>query len=116
MSDQEVQCIWSVGAKLGEGPLWVAQQQRLYFVDLKSNRLHAHDVASGQQHSWTMPDYMCWLIARRDGDGFMAGLRSGIARLWLEPELRIEYIAHPFDAGSGLRLNDAKADGAGRIW
>jgi hypothetical protein len=39
-----------------------------------------------------MPDYICWLIARRDGDGFMAGLRDGIARVWLEPQVRIEYL------------------------
>jgi hypothetical protein len=59
---------------------------------------------------------MCWLIARRDGDGFMAGLRDGIARVWLEPELRIEYLHRPFAEGSGLRMNDAKVDSAGRIW
>ena len=46
----------------------------------------------------------------------MAGLRDGIARVWLEPELRIEYLARPFPEGSGLRMNDAKVDGAGRIW
>jgi sugar lactone lactonase YvrE len=63
-----------------------------------------------------MPDYICWLIARRDGDGFMAGLRDGIARVWLEPELRIEYLHRPFAEGSGLRMNDAKVDSAGRIW
>ncbi len=115
MSNQ-VACLWEVGAQLGEGPLWVAEQERLYFVDLKGQQLHSYDAASGQQRSWAMPDYICWLIARRDGDGFMAGLRDGIARVWLEPELRIEYLHRPFAEGSGLRMNDAKADLAGRIW
>lgn len=112
----EAQCVWNVGAELGEGPLWLAEQQRLYFVDIKGRTLHALDVANGERHSWAMPDYVCWLIARRDGDGFMAGLRDGVARLWLEPSVRIEYIAQPFAPDSGLRLNDAKADAAGRIW
>ena len=116
MSKYEVQCLWDLGAQLGEGPLWVAEQQRLYFVDLKSKTLHAFDTETGQRHAWEMPDYVCWLIARADGDGFMAGLRHGIARVWLEPELRIDYIAHPFAPGSDLRLNDAKVDSAGRIW
>ncbi|MFA9218076.1 MAG: SMP-30/gluconolactonase/LRE family protein [Sphingomonadaceae bacterium] len=115
MSNQ-VECLWQAGAQLGEGPSWVAEQQRLYFVDLKGQKLHAYDAAHGQHRSWDMPDYICWLIARRDGDGFMAGLRDGIARVWLEPELRIEYLHRPFAEGSGLRLNDAKADHAGRIW
>ena len=116
MSKHDVQCLWQLGAQLGEGPLWVAEQNRLYFVDLKNQTLHALDTVSGERHSWKMPDYICWLIARRDGDGFMAGLRDGIARVWLEPELRIEYLHRPFPAGSGLRMNDAKVDGAGRIW
>jgi sugar lactone lactonase YvrE len=62
-----------------------------------------------------MPDYICWLIARRDGDGFMAGLRDGIARVWLEPECasntctsvcRRQRPAHERRQG----------DSAGRIW
>lgn len=112
----QVECLWEVGAQLGEGPLWVAEQERLYFVDLKGRTLHSCDARGGQRRSWAMPDLICWLIARRDGDGFMAGLRTGIARLWLEPALRIEYIAHPFAEDSGIRMNDAKADAAGRIW
>ncbi|MET0320307.1 MAG: SMP-30/gluconolactonase/LRE family protein [Duganella sp.] len=116
MSNLDVQCLWEVGAELGEGPVWVEEQQRLYFVDLKSKTLHAFDIETGARHAWEMPDYVCWLIARADGDGFMAGLRHGIARVWLEPELRIEYIAHPFAPGSDLRLNDAKVDAQGRIW
>jgi sugar lactone lactonase YvrE len=35
MSKHDVQCLWEVGAQLGEGPLWMAEQNRLYFVDLK---------------------------------------------------------------------------------
>lgn len=116
MSNHDVQCLWQVGAQLGEGPLWVAEQNRLYFVDLKNQTLHALDAANGERHSWVMPDYICWLIARRDGDGFMAGLRDGIARVWLEPELRIEYVARPFSEGSDLRMNDAKVDSTGRLW
>lgn len=116
MSKHEVQCLWQLGAQLGEGPLWVAEQNRLYFVDLKNQTLHALDTVGDERHSWKMPDYICWLIARRDGDGFMAGLRDGIARVWLEPELRIEYLHRPFPEGSALRMNDAKVDGAGRIW
>jgi len=30
MSKHDVQCLWAVGAQLGEGPLWVAEQNRLY--------------------------------------------------------------------------------------
>ncbi|WUR14988.1 SMP-30/gluconolactonase/LRE family protein [[Empedobacter] haloabium] len=107
-------CVWPLGAELGEGPLWHAAQQRLFFVNLVGNALHALD-ADGLRHTWQLPTYVCWLLPRKDGDGFMAGLRDGIVRLWLEPAVRIEYLHRPFDL-AGLRLNDAKVDAAGRIW
>jgi len=107
-------CLWPLGAELGEGPLWHAAEQRLYFVNLVGNALHAVD-ADGTRHTWQLPTYMCWLLPRKDGDGFMAGLRDGIVRLWLAPEVRIEYLHRPLEHGD-LRFNDAKVDAAGRIW
>lgn len=116
MRELQAECIWEVGAELGEGPLWVPEQERIYFVDIKSSRLHALCARSGQRHSWTMPDYVCWLVPRRDGDGFMAGLRREVVRLWLEPELRIERLPLPLDLHADVRLNDAKADVHGNLW
>ena len=110
------QLLWPLGAELGEGPMWHAAQQRLYFVDLKGHTLHGYDAADGARHSWPMPAEICWLIARRDGDGFMAGVGNDIVRLWLEPALRIEKVASPVAAQPGVRLNDAKADAAGNLW
>jgi xylono-1,5-lactonase len=109
-------CLWPVAAELGEGPVWVPEQNRLYFVNLVGKTLHAFDADSGARHSWPLPDYICWLIPRRDGDGWMAGLRDGIVRLWLEPDLRIASLHKLPGADTGIRLNDAKADQAGRIW
>lgn len=108
-------CLWPLAAELGEGPLWLPEQQRLYFVDLVGNTLHAL-AADGGRHSWPLPDHICWLVPRKDDDGFMAGLRDGIVRLWLEPGVRIEYLHKLPGADTGIRLNDAKADAAGRLW
>lgn len=113
------QNLWPLGAELGEGPVWIPEQNRLYFVNLVGNTLHALD-GDGTRHAWPLPDYVCWLIPRKDGDGWMAGLRDGIVRLWLEsagqPSLRFEYLHKLPGADTGIRLNDAKADAAGRIW
>lgn len=108
-------CLWPLAAELGEGPLWLPEQQRLYFVDLVGNTLHALD-ADGARHDWPLPDHICWLVPRQDGDGFMAGLRDGIARLWLEPEVHVDYLHKLPGADNGIRLNDAKADASGRLW
>lgn len=107
--------LWQLGAELGEGPLWLPEQQRLYFVNLIPGVLHAYD-ADGATHSWQLPTSICWIVPRLDGDGFMAGLKDGIVRLWLQPELQIEYLHKPVQDRPGVRLNDAKADPYGRLW
>ena len=37
--------ILSVGATLGEGPVWVARDAALWFVDIKAHRVHRYDPA-----------------------------------------------------------------------
>jgi len=112
----EVRCLWPVAAELGEGPLWHAAEGRLYFTDLKRSTLHAWEPASGRQQSWPLPDWLCWLLPRRDGEGFLAGMRDGIAQLRLAPSLQIEYLLRPYTGQAGVRLNDAKADAEGRVY
>jgi D-xylonolactonase len=75
MREWSARCAWAVGAELGEGPLWMAEQERLYFVDIKSGMLHAM-ASGGQRHGWKLPDYLCWLVPRRDGDGFVVPRRA----------------------------------------
>jgi len=116
MKSYTAQCVLPLAAELGEGPLYLPAQDRLLFVDLKRCILHAWDAGVREHRSWLLPDYICWLAPRRDGDGFMAGLRDSVVRLWLEPELRIEQVVHVVDGAAGQRLNDAKVDPSGRLW
>jgi sugar lactone lactonase YvrE len=111
-----IQTIWPAELDLGEGPLWHAPSGRFFFVDIHGCALHAWHATTHQRQSWKMPERIGWLIARSDGDGFMAGFQSGFARLWLEPELRIEAVGSPHVGQPDVRLNDAKADCHGRIW
>ena len=102
--------------ELGEGPLWDEAKQRFLVVDIHGRAVHAWAPSSGTTQRWDVPERIGWLIPRRDGDGFIAGLQSGFARLWLEPALRIEPMGTPHPGQPALRLNDAKADRWGRIW
>ena len=102
--------------ELGEGPLWDEDAARFLLVDIHGRAVHAWQPASGATQAWRLPERIGWLIPRRDRDGFVAGLQSGFARLWLEPELRIEPVGSPHPGEPQLRLNDAKADPWGRIW
>ena len=111
-----VQVVWPATLVLGEGPVWHAPSGKFYFVDVHGCAVHAWSPTTDARQSWKLPERIGWVIPRTDGDGFMAGLQSGFARLWLEPSLRLEPIGCPHAGQPDVRLNDAKADCHGRIW
>jgi xylono-1,5-lactonase len=100
---------------LGEGPLWSSRDNALYWVDILAPAVHRLSLTDGSSCSWGMPELVGWVIERVNAPGFIAGFRSGFAELTLDP-LRIRPIADPEPHLPDNRLNDAKADSAGRIW
>lgn len=110
----EANLVWDIRSVLGEGPLWSARDQAVYWVDIKGCMLHSYGF-DGRQQSWTMPDYLGWVVERKDQPGFIAGFRNFVAELSLAPfSIRERFKPEPKLPGN--RLNDAKADIAGRIW
>jgi D-xylonolactonase len=101
--------------QLGEGPLWSERDGALYWVDILRRKLHKVRLDDGRVSSWTMPEMIGWVIERRHEPGFIAGLRSGFAELHLDP-FKVCLIARPEPDRPDNRLNDAKADSAGRIY
>ena len=50
------ECAWSLGAELGEGPIWMASEAALWFVDIKGRRIHRLEEGSGARRSWASPE------------------------------------------------------------
>jgi sugar lactone lactonase YvrE len=111
----DVRCACTTRAVLGEGPLWVARENAVYWVDIKGRVLHRLALADDTHVSWPMPETLGWIVERRDRPGFIAGFKSGFARLFLGP-LRVEPICAPERHLPASRMNDAAVDRAGRIW
>jgi xylono-1,5-lactonase len=114
-SGDTVRCVCNVRAVLGEGPLWVARENAVYWVDIKGQVLHRLSLTDNAHTSWAMPEMLGWVVERRGGPEFIAGFKSGFTRLWLDP-LRVEPIGAPEKHLPDSRLNDAAVDRAGRIW
>ena len=100
---------------LGEGSLWSAREGAVFWVDILGHRLHRLALDGGGVTSWDMPEPIGWVIERRDAPGFIAGFMSGFAELDLAP-FAIRPILNPEPDRPDNRMNDAKADCAGRIW
>ena len=107
-------CVWPVGAELGEGPVWQATENAVYFVDIKGRHVHRLSVATGQTRTWQAPNQVGFVVPLADRT-FVCGLPDGLYR---------------FDAGSGQfgklkdveahlpgnRLNDGFVDASGHLW
>jgi sugar lactone lactonase YvrE len=95
--------------------LWVAREHAVYWVDIKGKALHRLALANGVHTRWSVPEMLGWVVERRDHAGFIAGLASGFARLYLDP-VRVEPICAPEQHLPDSRMNDAAVDRTGSIW
>jgi len=104
----------AVGATLGEGPVWIARDAALWFVDIKRQHVHRFDPAGVALKSWSAPRQVGWVLPAADG-GLVAGLHGGI-HLFDPVGGAFTLLAEVEADLPGNRLNDAATDPDGRIW
>lgn len=110
----DAECVWPLGAQLGEGPVWSTREQAVWFVDIKGQRIHRYNERSGEQRSWPAPEEIGFVAPVADGS-FIAGLKSGLHRF--DPRTGDFTLIALVDLHRpGNRLNDAHVDTAGRLW
>ena len=109
----EVQCVADVHAVLGEGPVWVAREQALYWVDIEGCRIFRLN-DSGCTTEWKTPLRVCSIVPRASGR-FIGGTERGIALI--DPVAgQFDIVANPEEALPHNRFNDGKVDRQGRFW
>ena len=70
-SRSDILCVADVHAVLGEGPVWVAQEAALYWVDIKGRKIFRLD-GRGKLEQWETP-FRVGSLAPCSGGGFVAG-------------------------------------------
>ncbi|MGO4526527.1 SMP-30/gluconolactonase/LRE family protein [Microvirga sp. 2MCAF35] len=100
-------------AELGECPIWDADEQALFFVDIKGRALHRFRPATGEHAVRAMPEEI-GCIGFRKGGGFIAGFRSGLWLLDSEGHRETKLADNPEDQRTS-RFNDGRVDPAGRF-
>ena len=114
MPDQpQVTCVADVKAVLGEGPVWVAPERALYWVDINGQKVFRLDEHRAVR-SWDTPARV-GCLAPRAGGGFIGGTAHGLAWIDLEAD-RFDAFANPEADLPDNRFNDGKVDRRGRFW
>ena len=99
---------------IGEIPTWSEREQKLYWIDLLSPRMHRLDPASGEVTTWPTPEVFS-AFAMREGGGFVVATRTSIA--FFEPESgAFEPLCDPEPEPGVNFLNDGRCDRRGRFW
>lgn len=110
---------WQVAAQtrdlVGEGPVWVAAESALYWVDVTGRGLNRLSLGDGSVRQWAMPEPIGFIVSRRNKPGFIAGFKSGFYVLQISPYSR-QLIGNPYPDLPDNRLNDGKVDASGRLW
>lgn len=101
---------------LGEGPVWIAGQRMLYWVDILQNTIFSYSPSTHKLNSWKTTEYIGFVLVMNNNQ-VIGGLKSGLHYLTLNNdgtaiEKRIDYINKE---NKTIRFNDGIMDGAGGI-
>jgi sugar lactone lactonase YvrE len=110
----EVTCVLNAEAELGECPVWAADEQALYWVDIYAPALHRLDPATGDTRTWPMPDRVGSFGLRASG-GAVVALRDRFALLDFDTG-KVADLAAPAEHVPGTRFNDGKVSPDGRFF
>ena len=111
--NRAITVVADVKAVLGEGPVWVAREQALYWLDIKGRRLFR--INDKEFREWPTP-MRVGSIAPRDGGGFIAGTDGGFYTVEVGDELAFTRLFDPEEDLPDNRFNDGKVDRDGRFW
>jgi hypothetical protein len=101
----------------GESPVWHAQEQALYWVDIPSKTLHRYQTQSAEHRQWLAPEMLACLVRGTEASAWIAGTETGIFALdtGLEDALGFKGLAAVNHAMPGMRFNDGRCDRQGRF-
>ena len=96
---------------LGECPVWDERASRLYWADIKGNRVHSADGSGFHHRSQDFGQNVGCFALDVEG-GLILGLTSGLYRLRVDGR----YQRLPLTTSPLTRFNDGKCDPMGRFW
>ena len=118
----EVICVLDAKAELGECPVWSADEQALYWVDIYAPSMNRLDPATGENRNWIMPDTIGSFGLRESG-GAVVALRDGFHLFDFDTGTIVERIHRGEERVSHVqgrffihRLSNVGATGLQRSW
>ena len=109
-------CVFETRARVGESPLWVAEERGLYWLDHLEPAVHRFDPETGEDRTLPLElSVQAGGIARRAAGGFVIAKLDGL--FFLDAECtRLTPFADPKAGRMDTCYNDGTVDRQGRLW
>ncbi len=100
----------------GESPVWVPEEQALYWVDIPAKAIWRWDAAGEHTRFWRLPE-MVGCIAHAGDNQWVAGMETGTFRVTLNADgsANTALLATAQHAAPTMRFNDGRCDRQGRF-
>lgn len=102
-------------ATIGESPLWVAEENALYWIDIRAPALYRFDIGDRSQRAWTVTSDLGAFALLPNRGGALLALREGIFELDFQSAVLTRRAAPPYDPQL-YRFNEGACDATGRFW
>lgn len=110
----EVRCVVDAKAQIGESAVWDDRYHLLYWLDIEGRKVHRYDPSTGHDAVWDMPGPAGSLALRAIGGVVLAMQHGFYIFEFMDPT---PYLVATIEGEPATtRLNDGRADPAGRFW
>ncbi len=112
---RKVEALYQGQNMLGEGPLWLAGRQQLWWVDILENKVFGFDIRSGEVKQFAFDRPVTLLVETDDSGTLLVAMQGGIAFLDLDSGALKHILSLETDKPNN-RTNDGGCDTKGRLW
>lgn len=112
---EEVVCVAPSGDRCGEGPVWHAAEQAIYWTDINRFLIHRLDPQDGAVKSWFFEEPVTTL-ALTDRDDTLAVALGSRLLFWKPASNERREQGFHLQGWPAVRLNDGRADPRGSLW
>src|SRR5262245_54060430 len=111
----EVRCMVPAGDRCGEGVVWSAEENAVYWTDINRFLIHRHDLADASTRNWLFDEPVVALALTNRSDTMLVALASKLILWQPATDARRDH-GFALPGSPRVRLNDGRPDPAGNFW
>jgi sugar lactone lactonase YvrE len=114
MTSYQPKCVLTIGAELGEHPIWSVEDQCLYWLDIENLTINRFVPTTSKNTAWKLPARPGCFALQGHGKAFIAA-HDGFYDMDFTTGA-IERVMLPAHDQAVMRFNDGHTDNQGRLW